>query len=239
RDAACSTTLWRPEDTSLIAPGTQPGWPLTLQSDSLMPRIRYNGRGRPRPGSGVLAVTLFLRSTTGLTLILTLSLLLATEAKPAEPPRTDQYGDRLPPGALARLGTARWQHWGAHFVTFLADGKTLLSIAADQSIRLWDVATGREIRRLREPQTSFLFNHGLSADQKTVALGWGTFRRTVCLLDATTGRETRRINGLVDWQATIPSPDGKILAVLRSPREGGAVELWDATTGMPLRQFLD
>src|SRR5262249_18760333 len=63
-------------------------------------------------------------------------------------PWTDSHGDLLPPGALARLGTVRLRH-SAHVssVAFSPDGKTLASGEYDHAIRLWDVATGKEIRR--------------------------------------------------------------------------------------------
>src|SRR5438034_798866 len=58
----------------------------------------------------------------------------------------DRYGDVLPPGAVARLGTTRLGHSKViHAVAFSPDGKTLASRAVEQSIRLWDVATGRMI----------------------------------------------------------------------------------------------
>ena len=62
--------------------------------------------------------------------------------------RVDRHGDALPAGALTRLGTVRLRHAGlASFVAFLPDGKTLVSAGRDQTIRLWDVRTGKERRR--------------------------------------------------------------------------------------------
>jgi WD40 repeat protein len=87
-----------------------------------------------------------------------LSLVLAALAQAAGPPalRTDQYGDWLPPGALARLGTVRLRPGsGTHPyrgvrpspVAFAVspDGK-LLATGGWDKLRVWDLGTGRELR---------------------------------------------------------------------------------------------
>jgi WD40 repeat protein len=68
-------------------------------------------------------------------------------AAPGKAPRTDSFGEPLPEGAVARLGTTRLRHEvGQHisWAVFLPDGKSILS-AAWEATHLWDVATGKEL----------------------------------------------------------------------------------------------
>src|SRR5262249_60329726 len=75
---------------------------------------------------------------------------LAARGAPARPPPPGAAGDPLPPGAVARLGSTRWRHSGTvTFVHFLPDSKTLLSAGRDGTVRLWEVATGKQVRCIR------------------------------------------------------------------------------------------
>src|SRR5262249_29371495 len=67
----------------------------------------------------------------------------------AEPPKaTDLYGDPLPAGAIARLGTVRLRQDGnVTCLAVLPDGKRLVS-ASESSLHLWDMATGKQLHRL-------------------------------------------------------------------------------------------
>ena len=81
--------------------------------------------------------------------------LKARSPPPAVQPtkRLDRYGDPLPDGALARLGTSRLLHQdNIRAVAFVPDGKALASAGDDAVISLWEAATGRELRRFAGPR---------------------------------------------------------------------------------------
>ena len=78
-----------------------------------------------------------------------LALPFETITASAEPPRTDLYGDPLPDGAVARLGSVRLRHAGLSDYICLPDGKTVLTAGNDRVLRFWDLATGRPTRTVR------------------------------------------------------------------------------------------
>jgi WD40 repeat protein len=102
----------------------------------------------------------------------------------SQPPATDRHGDPLPDGAIARLGTTRWRHGGiVTLAAMLPDGKTVVTVSEDRTIRLWAFPSGKEIRRLAEPPAGpltpgFLGRMGavaaLSADGKHLAVNFET-----------------------------------------------------------------
>src|SRR5262249_28722015 len=70
-------------------------------------------------------------------------------AQPTAEPGQDQFRDRLPDRAVARLGTVAFRHGNTPYsdseksLTFTADGKHLVSMGGGW-IRRWDLATGNE-----------------------------------------------------------------------------------------------
>jgi len=95
--------------------------------------------------------------------LLFLSSLLAARASASPPPqagekrsspRTDRYGDPLPEGAIARIGTIRFRDNNAiHSICYCPDGKILAAIGND-GVRLWDAVTGKVLHSYNLPASS-------------------------------------------------------------------------------------
>ena len=98
-------------------------------------------------------------------------------ARPAssEHVRKDRYGDPLPPGAIARLGTVRLRHQGViSAAVFMPDGKTVIVADPAGGIISWDVASRRKIRQYNRTPLSIDEPLALSADDKTLVFcTWG------------------------------------------------------------------
>jgi WD40 repeat protein len=138
-------------------------------------------------------------------------------------------------GSGARPGLLRTLEGHTDLVRGVAvtpDGRRALSCSRDQTVRLWDLRTGRELRRFEGHRTeirSVAFAPGaklaLSSGQDGVLVIW----------DVATGREVRRSQS---FGAAIPcavfTPDGKkILAGF----DGGAMRLLDAENFRELVTF--
>jgi RNA polymerase sigma factor (sigma-70 family) len=120
----------------------------------------------------------------------------------------------------------------ASCLAFTADGKALAVGGPDNTIRIWDTATGRERPDPGGHQGS-VRGVAVTADGKTVATAGED--RTVRLWDAATGREQGRLpvhEGLVLGAAF--SPDGRSVATVG---EWLPVRLWDVATGKMTVEF--
>ena len=83
----------------------------------------------------------------------------------AQEPRKDQYGDPLPPGAIARIGTVRLRS-GSDIdrVALSPDAKLLVTTTEYRPLEVWDGRTGQLLRRW---QLAFvLFSEGPQSDGK-------------------------------------------------------------------------
>ncbi|MGH7170470.1 MAG: WD40 repeat domain-containing protein [Gemmataceae bacterium] len=125
----------------------------------------------------------------------------ASPAEPSKktPPRLDLFGDPLPPGAVARLGTMRLRY--AACMAFSPDGK-VVATAQHHAVHLWDAATGKHLRRL-SCSSVWAYTVAFSPDGRKVAI-----------------HDNLGID-IVVWQVDKESP----LFTKRIKREGGVHQL--------------
>src|SRR5262249_19183730 len=88
------------------------------------------------------------------------------KAKRFQPGRVDLYGVSLPDGAVARMGTNRFNHaHGVAGLAFAPDGKSLVSYSfASGTARIWDPSTGRERQGIEVEELQGGRNFTLSPD---------------------------------------------------------------------------
>jgi WD40 repeat protein len=141
--------------------------------------------------------------------------------------RFDRDGDRLPDGALARLGSRRFRDPGAERL-FVWDSGKVVACFDEATVRWWDIQSGRYVRGWAAPgggQTWF------SPDGRVAAVAsdgrievwdaWNVRRLRMFKAD-TSGRVVAAV-----------SPDGRTVAVGTSNWKDpeGRLRVWDVTTG--------
>src|SRR5579883_1950949 len=136
---------------------------------------------------------------------------------------------------------------GGHFYSvgrfaLSPDGKTLACIVEEKGIwevRQWDIAIGREGKRLARKTTGQIAEVAFSPNGKLLAVGeCGKNWDTPCpiqLWDMDGAKEVRTLRGLKGWASFAFSPDGKSLIAAGSLER--TVYVWDANTGKELRRL--
>jgi WD40 repeat protein len=150
-------------------------------------------------------------------------------ARAADMPRVDRYGEPLPEGAIARLGSGRLRPDGpGQGITFAPDGKTLVSVSTGRTAQVWDPATGREVHRVSLPPPGG-WRVAFGADARTLIVGGGD--GAIHFLDLASGAKQRTLTApenASNLAGLCLSGDGKTLVASYSP---GVVVVWDVPGG--------
>lgn len=162
---------------------------------------------------------------------LSLLCLFASAAAAHGQSASDAHGDPLPAHALMRFGSTKPHHvWPITALAYAPDGKTIAS-CDERSVRIWDIATGKQLQVHRDPHLQSLAVLAYSADGKWLAAGgsgWTT------IYDVARGKVQAKLERLYTAVrfATF-TPDGRFLLAGDDKR----FRQWDVRTGEFVRVF--
>jgi WD40 repeat protein len=114
-------------------------------------------------------------------------------------------------------------------VAFAPNGRTALSASDDKTLRLWDVASGSELRRFKG-HTDLVKAVAFAPDGHTVLSG--AWDRTLRLWDVANGAELRRFTDHIDQINAVAFVPGCRVAL--SASEDKTLRLWDLASGASL-----
>lgn len=159
--------------------------------------------------------------------------------------RVDLYGDPLPQGAVARLGTIRYRHNGWYKrVAFLPDNATFIVGTPNNTVRLWDAASGRPVREIALGDAT-LQAFCLSHDGELLVV-------VASVLDRQTREYEMRLKvwELASWnerasfgwveplleasKTVALAPDGTLVA---TGTRNGKIRLWDLASGQEILSY--
>jgi WD40 repeat protein len=118
-------------------------------------------------------------------------------------------------------------------VSFSPDGKMLATASADNTLKLWDTSTGKEIKTLIGHTNSV---NGVSFSPNGKMLASASDDNTLKLWNTSTGKEIKTLTGHTNSVKGVSfSPNGKMLA---SASSDNMVKLWDISTGKEITTLI-
>jgi WD40 repeat protein len=115
-------------------------------------------------------------------------------------------------------------------VAIAPDGLTAISASLDNTLKIWDTETGREVRTLTG-HSDMVNAVAIAPDGKTaISASWD---KTLKIWDTETGTEVRTLTGHTDWVTAVDlAPDGKTAI---SASRDKTLKIWDTETGTEVR----
>jgi WD40 repeat protein len=192
-----------------------------------------------------------------------LSLLITASLRGEKPARIDRYGDSLPTGAVARIGTARFADRDSAYaaVGYSPDGELLAAVDSLGNIDIWSVKAGKRQRSFGPPEgkrppgenldlvtnwpyASWQAYAFFSPDGKTLLTGSDHW--PVRLWDVSSGKELAVMEGSKGGVLGLAvAPDFKTVAAAGKQNTSawpflvpdGWITLWDVASGKARRRW--
>jgi RNA polymerase sigma factor (sigma-70 family) len=156
-----------------------------------------------------------------------------TAAAPESAP-VDLFGDLLPDGARARLGTIRWRTGHTiPSITISTDGTLLCGIDWDGALTAWEMASGKPLHRRAIPAEQ-RDTMTVSPDGKSAAAGGDDKDRKIRCWDVASGKTLFESAPLESAIVSLRfTADGKRLISLNQQK----IRTWEVATGKMLQQM--
>lgn len=112
---------------------------------------------------------------------------------------------------------------------FSNDGKRLVSASGDNTAKVWDAESGRELKSF-VGHSSYLMSAQFSSDDRLIVTSSND--RTAKIWNARTGESLQTLTGHTDWvKDAVFSPDSKLVLTVSGDR---TARIWNSSTGTTL-----